>query len=364
MKKVWLFVYLYLGVGHVHHMIMKPENLNGQKPSNFFLWLVGIHFGILGFAYQRYENQLTRRENYHNSLIEQIGGNYDNSVMQLLYNSKEREIPTEPKLWPPGSVYSSLIHDESYTKINRGVDTLIHIYIKNSENVDLKLEYPNSDIVTAKDIKNFKLTNSNFRKLLVHSKHETSNISLTNSKVERLVVHGAENVRRNFLGFENRSISLYNSVPNHLVIRDFNGKLDLVGGGKNLKERGRFDLFIKNSIVSDLYIFDSTDYWLENNIILSGATIGKEFDIDSYKNNIFIGYNISLMMSKIPELERNRNLFINCQNKSKTYNTKNVKIDFSHSIDRTLEFSKFSVTYASEIIHLTFPEEIKPLLIP
>ena len=361
MNKLWNFVYLYLGVGHVYHMIMKPENWNGQKPSNFFLWLIGIHFGILGFAYQRYENHLTRRENYHNSLIEQIGGNYDNSVIQLMYNSKERKIPSEPELWPPGSVYSSLMNDETYSTINYEVDTLIHVYVKNSKNVALNIEYPNSSIETTEDIENFVLTDSRFRELHVHSKYDKSKVYLNNSSVDRLVVHGVKSIKKSdFLDFGQRSISLYNSVPNHLVIRDFIGELDLVGGAKNLKERGQFDLFIKNSVVAKLYIFDSTDYFLENNIIFNGVILGQEFETDSYKNNVFINCNILLMEEKIPDLEKNGNIFINCQKKPDTYNTKNLNIDFVESIDG---FSTtLSIVREDDFIKLSLLEYLRPLL--
>ena len=132
MKAIWNFVYLYLGVGHIHHMIRKPKDYEGQKPSNIMLWIITVYTGLFTLAFQRYENKVNRLYSSFSAYSEQLGPEIDAATLQGFIDLQSREVPVEANYWHFHTPILTFFVTEPFNDIVKDVGDMAPRYIQSS----------------------------------------------------------------------------------------------------------------------------------------------------------------------------------------------------------------------------------------
>lgn len=185
LKGIWHFIYQYMGVGFIIWMIHPPiDTTKYRKPSNFLLWIVGLHVGLMGIAYQRYENAINRWHNNYNVLIERLGDEYNSTILQLINDKKNEKIPVEPSILDVTSVYRNFNENwnEPYFSVLPEVDKLLSLYIPNHSGVYSNLTLSSNPLVFDK-VGSYTLLASSVKEIEVIN---TSDFIFNNSEVDFL----------------------------------------------------------------------------------------------------------------------------------------------------------------------------------
>ncbi len=185
LKKLWYFIYQYMGIGFIVWMIHPPiDTTNKRKPSNFLLWVVGLHVGLMGIAYQRYENAVNRWHNNYNVLIERLGDEYNSAILQLINDKKNELIPVEPSLLDITSVYRNFNEDwnEPYYGTQNEVEKLLSLYIPShpGEYSNLSMNYDDLIFDRTGD---YSLRNSTIKKITIQ---KNAKLNISESEIDEL----------------------------------------------------------------------------------------------------------------------------------------------------------------------------------
>ncbi len=344
-SKLWKNILHYSGLGYIWWMIERPlENNHKRQPSNFIIWIVGIHFAILGFAYQRYESRVTRRENAYNSLIEQLDERNINVILQLIIDDRTRKVPTEPKLWPPTTVYKSLNSENDIVHFETDDLALstIRTYLKSLERVTL------SRLIFEE---NLALYNRTFVA-----------DSGTFGHIQRgpyVREPSTENIPE-ILRFEKckvRSLSYDLDFTNHLYVN--NSQIDTVHleirNGLLSVDTARFGLInIQNSSIHINFFrnIKADSAKITNNLFYDPRT---DF-IDDFsllkKHNIFFQGRI-MDTSLVAELEKNNSILINCRiPNNSSYTTKGVDVEIDDFNFQTSPWHFYRITKEDSTIQV------------
>ena len=122
------WVWKYSGLAYIAAKATSSENK--EKHPTLVLWIIGIYFAAFGLASQRYENHLDRLENQANMLVAQTGSETARMAALSRVSFIQREaIPQEPKLWPPLSIWESVLgEEEPNPKINESLKRVVESF--------------------------------------------------------------------------------------------------------------------------------------------------------------------------------------------------------------------------------------------
>ena len=122
------WVWKYSGLAYIAAKATSSENK--EKHPTVVLWIIGIYFAAFGLASQRYENHLDRLENQANMLVAQTGSETARmAALSRISFIQAETIPQEPKLWPPLSIWESVLGaEEPNPKINDSLKRVVESF--------------------------------------------------------------------------------------------------------------------------------------------------------------------------------------------------------------------------------------------
>lgn len=315
-----------MGIGYVIWMIHPPIDTTGRrKPSNFLLWVVGLHVGLLGIAYQRYENAVNRWHNNYNVLIERLGDDYNSAILQLINDKKYDKLPVEPHLLDISSVYRNFNDNwnEPYFNVQPEVDKLLSLYIPSQpgeyKNLNLK-EKP----LTFEQSGFFTISNSTIENMNILS---SSDFIISEAEIDSLRVSSP-----------NFELDLSNSSIREITISEAFGSFNIE---KNIKSGfNANNSYINNSKLS----IDTLNGAILYKNIFSATVI----DIGSFKNlksedNLF--YKCVFMSPQAYEaMNHSSNYFYKCLIYDNNTAHRSSRIDVSE-LEAVMELESFNTIF-------------------
>ena len=188
---IW-FLYDFSGVRLIVEKIFPLDfKTKKEKPSSFFLWLIGIYIALFGIASNRYENSVDILETQTTGFFTQFSSSDDTSKKYLLRriaSIQNKAIPIKPDLFIPYTMIQSFFFSEKNQLI---VDTMKGVVEDNKlklkeailDNADLRRSDLSEADLEGAIIKMANLSFASFEKAnLSNAKIEKCDISFTNFK--------------------------------------------------------------------------------------------------------------------------------------------------------------------------------------
>ena len=300
MRKIWIFIYLYLGIGHLHQMIVRPkENEDAKrKPSNFIFWLATVISAIHALAYQRYENRLNRLTNTFSSYVEVLDDQVKTEIINGFISLQNKEVPVEPTIWPPWRVFDSFYNNEPLEDIVNNVASIAPRYIKypkvesvGSFQGTISLDVPFQGKIKDKVLPSFSISNSTLRSFYTTNQFNLE-LSVFNTQVEYQTITNSWNIA------SSRFSS--NVERNNFQLRAENSYL-------NSYYDHYYSLEFANSIVA--FSEFRHDSFQASNTIFYASEIG---GISGNRINNCVFYDMRIQVNEGLDDFLNSNIFIHC----------------------------------------------------
>ncbi|MFA8434266.1 MAG: pentapeptide repeat-containing protein [Marinifilaceae bacterium] len=202
------FLWEFLGTRAIWYKIKPPE----KKPSTFFLWFLGIYFGLYGIAQQRYENRLDSLETRTNAVLAQLSIHDPKKILSLIPRIQKTKIPKEPIITNIFSSFSSLFGDGEYS---RQVSNVL------KEIIELNKESLKGAEISGIDLSGMNLSDLDLSETDL-SMADLSNCNLSSVNFSRADLRGA-NLKNSYLSrtnFNNANMSYAKRDKNDLYGRD------------------------------------------------------------------------------------------------------------------------------------------------
>ncbi|MEP5610898.1 MAG: hypothetical protein ABJP45_01550 [Cyclobacteriaceae bacterium] len=316
LERFWPHFYHYSGVGYVHWMIEKPiETEKSRRPSNFVLWVIGIHFALLGFSYQRFENAVTRKENGFNSLVEQLNSAHQEEILQLIIEYRKELIPVEPKFWPPNTVYESLSSDRGtvYPQLDKKMESTLMTYIPKTDSLTLRGVNLRNDLHLYSDA--FRCSSCILK-----------DISLRDGSA----YFWSSTIRNVFGSADNLKLVINDSRMQRAYFDEVFGSLELTNDTIEYLSmyKSTLTLKLKNNWYKEVEI-DSTIILLNMPLNTFPHVSGHNIFFKSSLYTVASGGAYSVLNKVIENRESKGDIFIDCRINGKLYSTSNVIYEYA-----------------------------------
>ena len=320
----WIFH--YSGIRFLWHMVQAPKEdgtdfklekmshiapFLKRKPSNFFIWFLGIYGAAFGLSSNQYEQEVSRLRSDYEIIVSQLSSDQNHVALQQLPTLSTRNVPLEPEFWNPFVTFSSFFR-------SKGEDSPL------SETVSSTVESILDEYIE----KEIPINRFDFERLKVSAELlpslKTNSISLANGEIEHLIFSGDFKNGLNLNKVEADTMILNFSLIKKFALKNFKTKylsfrgsficgkcnmintnnLDTLGLGTKTQNEFRLIEFTNNI---PIYFFDSD--------------LSSEF-IKKYKNNVYF-FN-SRIYNNNGKVESS-----NCSNLDKQ-----ILIEFLNDLDR------------------------------